>query len=221
MNHIKENVRSAERLVTKMDQKAMFRFGYGLYVLTTKLDDADNGCIINTAIQVTSTPCRVLIAVNKQNRTRDMIMASKVFNVSMIAENASFELFRHFGFQSGKDVNKFADYQSCARAENGVMYITEGTNAYVSARVCEVIEMGTHTIFVGEVMDARILSDVPTATYTYYQENIKPKPEAPKQTGQVTWVCKVCGYVYEGDPLPADFVCPVCKHGAADFERRG
>lgn len=203
-----------------MNQKAMYRFGYGLYVLTTKSGDIDNGCIINTAIQVTSAPCRILIAVNKQNRTHDMIMESKVFNVSMIAENASFDLFQHFGFQSGKNVNKFEGYEKCARAENGLMYITEGTNAYVSARVCETVEMGTHTIFVGEVMDAEILSDVPTVTYTYYQEHIKPKPEEKKQTDQTVWVCKVCGYVYEGDPLPADFVCPICKHGAEDFERR-
>ncbi len=199
----------------------MFRFGYGLYVLTTRLDGADNGCVINTAMQVTSTPCRILIAVNKKNRTHDMIMASKVFNVSMIAENASFALFQHFGFQSGRDVNKFEGYTQCRRAENGVMYLTGETNAYVAARVCETVEMGTHTIFVGEVMDAEVLSDVPTATYAYYQEHIKPKPEAPKTADQVTWVCRVCGYVYEGDPLPADFVCPICKHGAEDFERRG
>lgn len=203
-----------------MDQKVMFQFGYGLYVLTANADHTDNGCIINTAIQVTSTPCRILIAVNKQNRTHDMIMVSKKFNVSMIAENASFELFRHFGFQSGHQVNKFADYADCARAENGVMYLTKGTNAYVSARVCEVMDMGTHTIFVAEVTDGAMLSDVPTATYNYYQSHIKPKPEEKKEAGHVTWVCKVCGYVYEGDPLPADFVCPICKHGAADFERR-
>lgn len=203
-----------------MDQKVMFQFGYGLYVLTANVDQKDNGCIINTAIQVTSTPCRILIAVNKQNRTHDMIMASKKFNVSMIAENASFELFRHFGFQSGHQVDKFADYTDCARAENGVMYLTKGTNAYVSGRVCEVMDMGTHTIFVAEVTDGAMLSDVPTVTYNYYQSHIKPKPEEKKQDGQTVWVCKVCGYVYEGDPLPADFVCPICKHGAADFERR-
>lgn len=203
-----------------MDQKVMFQFGYGLYVLTANADQKDNGCIINTAIQVTSTPCRILIAVNKQNRTHDMIMASKKFNVSMIAENASFELFRHFGFQSGHQVDKFEGYADCARAENGVMYLTKGTNAYVSGRVCEVMDMGTHTIFVAEVTDGAMLSDVPTVTYNYYQSHIKPKPEEKKQDGQAVWVCKVCGYVYEGDPLPADFVCPICKHGAADFERR-
>ena len=202
-----------------MDKQAMFRFGYGLYVLTTAEGQFDNGCIINTAIQVTSAPNRILIAVNKQNKTHDMIMASRKFNVSMIAENATFELFRHFGFQSGNNVDKFAGYTECARSENGLYYITGQTNAYVSGSVIQTIDMDTHTIFIADVTDAKILSDVPTATYTYYQEHIKPKPEAPKQTTETTWVCKVCGYVYEGDTLPEDFVCPICKHGAADFEK--
>ena len=202
-----------------MDKQAMFRFGYGLYVLTTVEGQFDNGCIINTAIQVTSAPNRILIAVNKQNKTHDMIMASRKFNVSMIAENATFELFRHFGFQSGNNVDKFAGYTECARSENGLYYITGQTNAYVSGSVIQTIDMDTHTIFIADVTDAKILSDVPTATYTYYQEHIKPKPEAPKQTTKTTWVCKVCGYVYEGDTLPEDFVCPICKHGAADFEK--
>lgn len=202
-----------------MDKQAMFRFGYGLYVLTTAEGQFDNGCIINTAIQVTSAPNRILIAVNKQNKTHDMIMASRKFNVSMIAENATFELFRHFGFQSGNNVDKFAGYTECARSENGLYYITGQTNAYVSGSVIQTIDMDTHTIFIADVTDAKILSDVPTATYTYYQEHIKPKPEVPKQTTKTTWVCKVCGYVYEGDTLPEDFVCPICKHGAADFEK--
>ncbi len=203
----------------RMDNNAMFRFGYGLYVLTAEESGFDNGCIINTAIQITSTPNRILIAVNKQNKTHDMILQSGKFNISMIAENASFELFRHFGFQSGKNVNKFADYADCARSENGVYYITGQTNAYVSGQVIQTTDMETHTLFIAEVTDAKVLSDVPTATYTYYQEHIKPKPEAPKQEGKTRWVCKVCGYIYEGENLPADFVCPLCKHGAEDFEK--
>lgn len=202
-----------------MDSKAMFRFGYGLYVLTASEGQFDNGCIINTAIQVTSTPNRILIAVNQQNKTHDMIMATGKFNVSMIAENATFELFKHFGFQSGKNVDKFAGYLECERSENGLYYITGQTNAYVSGRVIQTVDMGTHTIFIADVTDAEILSDVPTATYTYYQEHIKQKPEAPKKTAGTTWVCKICGYVYENDPLPEDFICPICKHGAADFEK--
>lgn len=203
-----------------MDQKAMFRFGYGLYVLCAEQDGVDNGCIINTAIQITSTPNRILIAVNKQNKTHDMIVSTGKFNISMIAENASFELFQHFGFQSGKTVNKFADFTGWKRAENGVAYITGQTNAYVSGSVISTQDVGTHTLFIADVTDAEILSEVPTATYTYYQEYIKPKPEAPAKSEKTTWVCKICGYIYDGDPLPEDFICPICKHGAADFEKR-
>ena len=202
-----------------MNNKAMFRFGYGLYVLTAQENGFDNGCIINTAVQITSTPNRILIAVNKQNKTHDMILASKVFNLSMIAENATFDLFKHFGFQSGKNVNKFADYTACDRAANGVLYITGQTNAFVSGRVIQTMDMDTHTLFIAEVTDAEVLSDVPTATYTYYQEHIKPKPDVPVKEGKTKWVCKICGYVYEGEELPADFICPLCKHGAEDFEK--
>lgn len=202
-----------------MNNQAMFRFGYGLYVLTTQENGFDNGCIINTAVQITSTPNRILIAVNKQNKTHDMILASKVFNLSMIAENATFDLFKHFGFQSGKNVNKFADYTACDRAANGVLYITGQTNAFVSGRVIQTMDMDTHTLFIAEVTDAEVLSDVPTATYTYYQEHIKPKPDVPVKEGKTKWVCKICGYVYEGEELPADFICPICKHGAEDFEK--
>lgn len=202
-----------------MNQNAMFRFGYGLYVLTARQDGFDNGCIINTAIQITSSPNRILIAVNKNNKTHDMIMEDKRFNLSMIAENASFELFKHFGFQSGSNVNKFADFSDCERSGNGLLYITGQTNAYVSGNVINTIDTGTHTLFIADVADAEILSEVPTATYTYYQENIKPKPEAAKKSAKTTWVCKICGYVYDGDPLPEDFICPICKHGAADFEK--
>lgn len=203
-----------------MNQKAMFRFGYGLYVLTASDQGFDNGCIINTAIQITSDPLRILIAVNKQNHTHDMIVKTGKFNVSMIAENASFELFRHFGFRSGKNVDKFADYSDCKRSENGLYYITQGTNAYVSGKVIDTKDMGTHTLFIADVTDAEILSEIPTATYTYYQEHIKPKPQEAPQNAKTAWVCTICGYVYEGDPLPADFICPICKHGAADFEKR-
>lgn len=202
-----------------MDNQAMFRFGYGLYVLTAQENNIDNGCIINTAVQITSAPNRILIAVNKQNKTHDMILASGIFNLSMIAENATFDLFKHFGFQSGKTVDKFADYTACDRAVNGVMYITQQTNAYVSGHVIQTMDMDTHTLFIAEVTDAEVLSEVPTATYTYYQEHIKPKPEVPVTEGKTKWVCKICGYVYEGEELPADFICPLCKHGAEDFEK--
>lgn len=200
-----------------MDNKAMFKIGYGLYILTAKDGEKDNGCVINTAIQVTSTPNRISVTVNKQNYTHDMIMKTGVFNISILSEKATFDVFKHFGFQSGRDVDKFADYKDATRSENGLYYITGDTNAYISGKVINTLDLGTHTMFIADVTDAEILADVPTTSYDYYQKNIKPKPEAPKKvTG---YVCKICGYIYEGDPLPEDFICPICKHGAADFEK--
>lgn len=203
-----------------MDQKVMFKLSYGLFVLTAKEEGFDNGCIINTVMQVTSTPNRISITVNKQNKTHDMIKATGIFNVSVLAENASFDTFKHFGFQSGKSVDKFADYSAKKRSENGLLYVTEGVNSYLSGKVVQEIDLGTHTQFIADVTAGEVLSDVPSVTYTYYQNNIKPKPEASKEkAGKTVWVCKICGYVYEGEELPADFVCPLCKHGAADFEK--
>ena len=200
-----------------MDNKAMSKIGYGLYILTAKDGEKDNGCVINTAIQVTSTPNRISVTVNKQNYTHDMIMKTGVFNVSILSEKATFDVFKHFGFQSGRDVDKFADYKDATRSENGLYYVTGDTNAYISGKVINTLDLGTHTMFIADVTDAEVLADVPTTSYDYYQKNIKPKPEAPKKvTG---YVCKICGYIYEGDPLPEDFICPICKHGAADFEK--
>ena len=200
-----------------MDNKAMFKIGYGLYILTAKDGEKDNGCVINTAIQVTSTPNRISVTVNKQNYTHDMIMKTGVFNVSILSEKATFDVFKHFGFQSGRDVDKIADYKDATRSENGLYYVTGDTNAYISGKVINTLDLGTHTMFIADVTDAEVLADVPTTSYDYYQKNIKPKPEAPKKvTG---YVCKICGYIYEGDPLPEDFICPICKHGAADFEK--
>lgn len=198
-----------------MEKKAMYQLSYGLFVVTAKEGEKDNGCITNTVMQVTSTPNRISLAVNKENYTHDMIVNTGAFNVSVISEQASFELFRHFGFQSGRDTDKFADYQSMSRSENGIYYVTEGTNAVLSARVYQMIDMVTHTLFLADVEDGIVLSDIPSATYAYYQKHIKPKPEK-KQTG---WRCRICGYVYEGEELPTDFICPICKHGAEDFEK--
>lgn len=179
-----------------MDQKAMFKLSYGLFVLTAQENGFDNGCIINTVMQVTSTPNRISITVNKQNRTHDMVKATGLFNVSVLAEDASFDTFKHFGFQSGKNVDKFADYGPKERSENGLYYVTKGTNSYLSGKVVQEIDLGTHTQFIADVTAAELLSDVPSVTYTYYQENIKPKPEAPKEKeGKKVWVCKICGYV--------------------------
>ena len=202
-----------------MNKKAMYQLSYGLFVLTARMGDRDNGCIINTAGQVTSTPNRISITVNKDNFTHDLVKESGKFNISVLSERAGFETFQHFGFQSGKTVNKFAGYHSCKRSTNGLYYITEGTNAYISAAVEQTIDLGSHTMFIASVEDMDVLASVPSATYAYYQSNIKPKPEKPAVTVKTVWRCVVCGYIYEGEELPADFICPICKHPASDFEK--
>ena len=210
---------SAETAYTPvMDTNAMFKLSYGLFVLTARDGDKDNGCIINTASQVTSEPNRITIAVNKNNYTHDMIRKTGTFNVSVLSQDVTFDTFRHFGFQSGRDTDKFADFRDAERSANGLLYVTKGANALISGRVIEEKEFETHTLFIAEVTECRVLSDEPSVTYAYYFEHIKPKPQpaAEKQTG---WVCKICGYVYEGEELPADFICPLCKHPASDFEK--
>lgn len=202
-----------------MDTKAMFKLTYGLFVLTARHDGKDSGCIINTAGQVTAEPNRISVAVNKLNFTHDLVKQSGRLNVSTLSQEASFETFRHFGFQSGRDVDKFAGYGDCERSANGLYYVTAGTNSYISATVEQAIDLGTHTLFIAGVDDMAVLSDVPSTTYTYYQEHIKPKPEAPKAKGKTVWRCRICGYVYEGEELPADYICPLCKHPASDFEK--
>lgn len=202
-----------------MNKKAMYSLSYGLFVLTARVGDKDNGCIINTAGQVTSEPNRISIAVNKANLTHDMVMESGKFNISILSEKASFDIFKHFGFQTGKNVDKFAGYTACERSENGLYYITEGTNAYISATVEQSLDLGTHTLFIATVDDMDVLASEPSATYAYYQSSIKPKPEEKAPAGKTVWRCTMCGYIYEGEELPADFTCPWCKHPASDFEK--
>ena len=193
---------------------------YGLFVLTAKVGEKDNGCIINTVQQVTSEPNRISITVNKANYTHDMIMESGVFTVSTISQQAKFDLFKHFGFQSGRTVDKFADFIDCAVGENGVKYITAGTNSYLSGKVFQTVDLGTHTMFLADVTAMEVLSEVASATYSYYHSNIKPKPQAEKApAGKTIWRCTICGYEYEGEELPADYICPLCKHPASDFEK--
>ena len=201
-----------------MDNKVLFNIGYGLYVLTANEGEKDNGCIINTVMQVTSDPLQIAIAVNKKNYTNEMIQRTKKFNVSILSKSSKFEIFKHFGFQSGRDVDKFASFYDTKRSPNGVLYITQNTNSYMSAYVKQEIDLGTHTLFIARLVAAEILSEEPTVTYTYYQNNIKPKPQKTEKKG---WRCKICGYIYEGEDLPVDFICPWCKHGAVDFERIG
>jgi flavin reductase (DIM6/NTAB) family NADH-FMN oxidoreductase RutF len=196
-----------------MDTKAMYNLSYGLFILTAKEGNKDNGCIVNTVTQVTTEPNRIVVAVNKNNYTHDMIKRTGEFNVSILTENAKFDTFKHWGFQSGKNVNK-ADGVEFKRATNGIIYIADQTNALISAKVVSTTDLGTHTLFLADVTDCEILSSDPSVTYTYYQKNIKPAPQPQKKKG---FVCNICGYIYEGDTLPPDFICPLCKHPASDF----
>lgn len=204
-----------------MNSNAMYKLSYGLFILTAREGDKDNGCIINTAVQSALTPNQLSISVNKATYTHDMIMRTGVFNVSIISEKADFELYKHFGFSSGKEVDKFKHFSQCNRGANGVLYVTRGTNAYISVKVSNILDLGSHTLFVGEVTDMDILDDANSVTYDYYLNNIKPKPQAEKSAanGQTVWRCIVCGYEYVGEELPEDFICPLCKHPASDFEK--
>ena len=204
-----------------MDKKSVYKLSYGLFVLTASEGDKDNGCIVNTVIQLTSDPMQIAVTVNKGNLTHDMIKNTGKFNVSVIDNTAPFELFKHFGFQSSRDSMKFGtpdSYKFAPKyADNGLLYVSAYANAFMSGKVVKEIDLGTHTMFVAQMTDGEVLSNKPSMTYEYYLANVKPRPQQ-KKTG---WVCKVCGYVYEGDVLPDDFVCPICKHGAADFEKIG
>ena len=197
-----------------MNTKAMYNLTYGLFILTAKDGGKDNGCVVNTVTQVTSEPNRIAVAVNKSNFTHDMIMKTKTFNVSVLAENSKFETYKHWGFQSGRDTDK-AESISFKRSANGLIYLAEETNAFISASVVSTVDLGTHTLFIADVTDCEILSDIPSVTYGFYQKNIKPKPAA--QEKKKGFICTICGYIYEGETLPPDFICPTCKHPASDF----
>ncbi len=198
-----------------MDKKAMYKLTYGLFILTAKEEEKDNGCIVNTVTQVTTEPNRITVAVNKKNYTHDMILRTGTFNVSVLTENSRFETYRHWGFQSGAETDKMEGI-TFQRAENGIVYIEDQCNAYISAKVVSATDLGTHTLFLADVTDARALADEESVTYSYYQKNIKT---APKTEGKKGFICTVCGYIYEGDTLPEDFVCPLCKHPASDFKK--
>ena len=204
-----------------MDKKALYKLSYGLFVLTTREGEQDNGCIINTAIQAASEPNQMSVCVSKLNHTHDMIQRTGVFNVSVLSQRAGFDLFKHFGFQSGRDVNKFETFAGYARGANGLCYITEGTNAYFSVKIMKMEDLGSHTMFLGEITDMEVLSDAPSATYDYYLNHIKPKPQAvgTAEDGKTIWRCTICGYEYVGEELPEDYICPLCKHPASDFEK--
>ena len=214
-----------------IDNKVIFNISYGLFVLVARQDDKDNACIINVAQQVTSDPLQLAICVNKQNLTHDMVLSTLKFNLCPLSEEATMKPFQYFGFQSGKTVDKFAECETELRTENGLRYLPKYINSVISCVVTKSIDLGTHTLFVARVMEAKVLSDSPSITYNYYQQHIKPKPASSSpRLGEVDanggrrsvttkkWVCEVCGYVYEGDEMPNDFICPWCKHGKSDFK---
>ena len=201
----------------KIEPTALFKLSYGLFVLSAQDKNGDNACIINTVMQVTHSPKRIAIAVNKANLTHDQIAETGTFTVSVLSQDAPFAVFERFGFQSGRTVDKFAGFESVARAENGLLYLTRFANSFISAHVISSEDCGTHTVFTAEITEAKMLSAAPSVTYEYYFSNITPKPQPPEGSKK-GFVCKICGYVYEGETLPPDFICPLCKHGAEDFE---
>ncbi len=205
---------------TPVDPAALFKIGYGLFVVSAKDGDKDNGCIINAVNQITNMPNRLCVAVNKLNYTHDMIVKTGVFNLSVLTRDVGFAVFKRFGYQSGRDVDKFEGFEGVARCENGLYYLTEDCNALISCRVIATHDYETHTLFVAELTEARILSDAPSVTYDDYFQHIKPKLKPPEKKVR-GWRCKICGYIYEGDTLPPDYICPVCKHPASDFEPIG
>ncbi|MDR2543276.1 MAG: flavin reductase [Treponema sp.] len=201
-----------------IEKAALFKLSYGLFVLTAREGEKDNGCIVNTVTEITASPLRISVAVNKANFTRDMILNTGEFNVSILTENTPFRIFENFGFSSGRDTDKFASFANETRAANGIRYLPEHTNAMISAKVTESHNYETHTLFIAEITQAVVISDEPSTTYQYYFDHIKPKPQTQKE-GKKGFVCKICGYLHEGNELPTDFICPLCKHGAEDFEK--
>ena len=203
----------------KLNNDAITKIGYGLYVLIAREGEKDNGCICNVVAQLTSSPMQMMIAVNKKNLTHDMILRTGRFNVCCLTEHTPMKVIQHFGFQSGRDVNKFEGCDVEMRSSNGLLYLPKFINSVISCVVTKSIDLGTHTLFIAEITESVLLNNDPSLTYDYYHRNIKPKPAAPAGAKKVGWVCKICGYVYEGENLPADFICPLCKHPASDFEK--
>ena len=200
-----------------IDISALFKASYGLYLLSAKNDEQDNACIINTFLQVTSNePCICVISVNKQNFTSEIISKTQRFNLSTLTVETPFEILKRFGFQSGRDVDKFVDFSGFTRSENDLIYLTDYTNAFLSFDVLEMLDFDSHIVYKSILTESQTFNNKESLTYDYYHRNIKPKPQAAEKKG---YRCKICGYVYEGEPLPPDFICPICKHGVADFEK--
>jgi len=201
----------------KQDTTALFKASYGLYLLSAKNTEQDNACIINTFLQITSgEPCVCVISVNKQNFTDEMIAKTRKFNLSMLSVETPFDIVKRFGYQTGREVNKFADFEDFVRSENGLIYLPYYANAFLSFDVLEMTDFDTHTLFKAMLTESETLNNKESMTYDYFHRNVKPKPQPVEKQG---YRCMICGYIYEGEPLPPDFICPLCKHGAADFEK--
>ena len=209
-----EYIAKNDELANKNDMSALFRIGYGLYVVTSNDGKKDNGLIVNTVTQLTDSPYRVAVNINKANYSHHVIKQTGVMNVNCLSVEAPFSVFQQFGFQSGRSADKFAG-QKVNRSDNKLVFLDKYINAFMSLKVEQYVDMGTHGMFICSVTEARVMSEQDTMTYTWYQKNVKPKPETEGKKG---FVCKVCGYIYEGDELPEDYICPLCKHGAVDFE---
>ncbi len=210
----REYLAQQDSTANKNDLSALFNIGYGLYVVTSNDGKKDNGLIVNTVTQVTNTPNRIAVTINKQNYSHHIIKQTGKMNINCLTVEAPFSVFEAFGFVSGRNVDKFAGCEPL-RSDNGLVFLPRYINSFMSLKVEQYIDLDTHGMFICSVTEARVISDKETMTYTYYQSNVKPKPQTDGKKG---YVCKICGYVYEGDTLPEDFVCPLCKHGAADFE---
>ena len=204
-------------MANKNDMTALFNIGYGLYVVISNDGKRDNGLIVNTVTQVTNTPNRIAVCINKQNYSHHVIRQTGVMNVNCLSQEAPFEVFQNFGFQSGRNADKFAG-QEVLRSDNGLAFLPRYINSFMSLKVEQYVDMDTHGMFICSVTEARVISNVETMTYTYYQKHVKPQPQTEGKKG---FVCKICGWIYEGEELPQDIVCPLCKHGAVDFEPIG
>lgn len=201
-----------------MDKKAIYNLTYGVFMLSTKYGEVANGCITNTCMQVANSPMRIAISVLNTNYTCELIKKSKQFAISLLSEDCTFETIKHFGFQSGRDVNKFEDLSMPADCQ-GIPYMGWQACAVISGKVVEQYDLGSHTMFIAEVVDAKLLNDKAPLTYADYQARVKPKAEKPQTDKKIVgWRCKICNYVYEGSELPADYACPLCGHGPDDFE---
>ena len=193
----------------------LFNIGYGLYALTSNDGTRDNALIVNAVTQVTNTPNRIAVTLNKQNYSCHVIQKTKLMNLNCLSTDAPFEIFERFGFHSGRNVDKFKDFPKL-RSANGLVFLPSYINSFLSLKVEEEVDLDTHVMFICCITESRVLSQTETMTYNYYQKNVKPAPETEGKKG---YVCKICGYVYEGEELPSDFICPLCKHGASDFEK--